>query len=229
MCDELLLCDEELEELGLNGLKIIQSRSLYRFTSDAIELTKFASAKKNEVLADFCSGSGIVAMHFYALNKSIVKAAHLFELQPALADMSRRSVLLNGLEGFFSVHNTPVQEIGAEFNGSFSLILCNPPYKRAGSGDANLTESERIARHEVSVTLEEIVSVAARKLKYGGRLCMVHRADRMADVICTMRKYGLEPKRLQLRGVAGKTPHAVLIEGVKGGNPGLAVLPLLEG
>lgn len=212
---------ECLEELGLNGLKILQREDLYRFTSDAVLLTKFASAKKNERLADFCSGSGIVALHYYGLRSGVVKSADLFEIQTPLANMCRRSVALNGLEDKFTVHNIPLQEIGCEFDGVFTLILCNPPYEKAGVGDESLLESVRLARHEVAITLREIISISSKKLKYGGRLCMCHRADRLADLIYEMRSFGIEPKRIKYAGAKNKAPYLVFIEGVKGGKAGL--------
>ena len=225
---ELIKENERVEELFLNGLKIIQSSELYRFTSDAVLLTKFASAKKNERVADFCSGSGIVGLHFYALHREVVFCTHLFELQPPLADMSERTVRLNGLDKLFTVHNMPVQEIGREWDEFFSLILCNPPYERAGTGESSLSESSRIARHEVAITLDEIISVAARKLKFGGRLCMCHRADRLTDILYDMRANKLEPKRICYAGAKGKPPYLVFVEGVKGGKPGIKHEPSFE-
>ena len=215
--------NERVEELGLNGLKILQSDALYRFTSDAVLLTRFASAKKNEKVADFCSGSGIVGLHYYALHKGVVFCTHLFELQEELAEMSERTVLLNGLDKSFTVHNLPVQSIGKEWDEFFSLVLCNPPYERAGSGEGTMSESCRIARHEVCITLGEIVSVAAKKLKFGGRLCMCHRADRLTDLLCGMRANKLEPKRMCFAGAKGKIPYLVFVEAVKGGKPGLKI------
>ena len=214
---------ENVEELGIDGLRIIQSDKLYRFTSDAVLLSKFAAAKKDEKLADFCSGSGIVGLHFYALNKNLVKEAHLFEIQPALAAMSERSVALNDLGDIFKVHNLPIGEIDEKFNNYFSLVLCNPPYEKAGSGEENLSESDRIARREIFTTLGEIVKVAAKKLKFGGRLCVSHRADRLVDVVCAMRESGIEPKRIRFACGKNKPPYLLFIEGIKGGKPSLKI------
>ena len=221
---EINLSDgERIEELFLNGVKIIQNENLYRFTSDAVLLTRFARVKKNEILADFCSGSGIVGLHFYALHPETIKEAHLFEIQPALAEMSERSIELNNLSDLFTVHNVPVQNIGREFNDRFNLILCNPPYEKDGNGEKSLSESDRIARHEVLVTLDEIVKAATEKLRFGGRFCISHRADRLADVICAMRKYSLEPKRVKFACPKNKDAYLVFAEGVKGGRPGVKV------
>ena len=225
--DGILKEGERAEELLLGGLKIIQSEKLYRFTSDAILLTRFARAKKNEKVADLCSGSGIVALHFYALNERAVSEAKLFDLQPELAEMSERTVRLNGLEDKFTVYNMPIQEIGKEFNGYFSLVLCNPPYETEGRGEKSFSVSDALARHEGALTLDEVTRIAALKLKYGGRFCMVHRADRLVDVLCSMRKYSLEPKRIKFACAKGK-PYAVFAEGVKGGAPSLEIEPPFE-
>lgn len=214
---------ERVEELGLHGLKILQSDNLYRFTSDAVLLTRFAAAKYGDVVADFCSGSGIVGLHFYALNREKIKEVQLFELQKELADLSARSVAINGLEEIFTVHNTPLQEIGSEYSGYFSLILCNPPYEKNGAGETSLSRSDRLARHEITITLEEVIKIASNKLKYGGRFCLCHRADRLCDIICEMRAAGLEPKRIKFASPKGKAPYLVFAEGVKGGKPCLKI------
>ena len=118
---------EKLEDLMIGGLKIYQDDELYRFTSDSILLSRFVKVKKNDIVADFCSGCGIVGLHLYALNPTI-KKVYLFEIQKELANLSQKSVELNCLTDIFSVHNIPIQEIGNEFNEFFSLITVNPPF-----------------------------------------------------------------------------------------------------
>ena len=211
--------NEELEEL-YGEKKIIQNSTLYRFTSDSILLSRFARAKKGDIVADFCAGCGAVGYHFLCLNPNI-QALTLFELQPALADMARRTAEINGFSS--RVVEGKVQDIGAEYNGAFSLILCNPPYERGGF--ENLSYEKAICRKEITITLEELIAVASKKLKFGGRLCMVHRADRLAELFYTMKKYGLEPKRMQfVKGGEKSAPYLVMAEGVKGGKPALEVM-----
>ena len=217
--------DRVVEEL-LGELKIIQDRELYRFTSDSVILTKFARAKSGDIVADFCSGSGIVGLHFYALNRGKVKKVVLFELQESLAKMSEESVKLNALEDVFSVENVPLQAIGREYDDKFSLILCNPPYEK--SGFENDDYHKAICRKEITLTLPEIVEAAFRKLKFSGRFALLHRADRIAELIFTLKKRGLEPKRMQfVSGREGQKPYLVLVEAVKGGKEGVEVLPTL--
>lgn len=214
--------DEVLEELFEGNLKIIQNKNLYRFTSDSILLSRFVKGKKGDVVADFCSGSGIVGLHFYALNPHI-SSVTLFEMQEELAQMSERSVELNGLKNF-SVVCGRVQDIGKEYTEKFSLILCNPPYERGGFEKEDYKKA--ICRKEITVTISEIIEVAAAKLKFGGRLALVHRADRLAEVLFKMKQRGIEPKRLMfVRGKEGGKPYLFLAEGTKGAKEGVEILP----
>ena len=214
--------NESVEELLEGGLKIIQDRSLYCFTSDSVLLSRFAKGKKRDVVADFCAGSGIVGLHFFALNPHIASVT-LFEMQQELYDMSVRSIELNGLSGFTAVH-ARIQDIGKEYDEKFSLILCNPPYERGGFEKEDYKKA--VCRKELTVTLGEIVSIASKKLKFGGRLALANRADRLAEVLYTMKAANLEPKRVQLvRGRAGAKPYLALVEGVKGAKPGTDILP----
>lgn len=212
---------ECIEELLAGGLKIIQNKSLYRFTSDSVLLSRFVKGKKGDKVADFCAGSGIVGLHFYALNPHI-SSVTLFEMQEPLFSMSERSIALNGLTNFFAKH-CRIQDIGPEYNDVFSLILCNPPYERGGF--ANAEYAKAICRKEITVTLREVVEVAYRKLKFGGRFALVNRADRLAEVLYVMKARGIEPKRLQfVRGTAHARPYLILVEGCKGAKEGIEIL-----
>ena len=214
-----------LDDLLIDGLKIYQDDSLYRFTSDAVILSKFASFKKGDVVADFCSGSGIVGLHFYALNKE-VKSVDLVEIQKELSDLSQKTIEHNNLTEKFTVINKPIQDLSSDYNGRYSLILCNPPYKKAGSGEPNSNLKIAMCRHEITVTQEEIIEISAKKLKYGGRLCMCQRTERLADLISKMVSVGLNPTRIQMVVTkAGGAPYLFLIEGVKGVKPQLKILP----
>ena len=216
---------ESLEELFEGGLKIIQNKNYYRFTSDSVLLTRFVRAKRGERVADFCAGSGIVGLHFYALAPEAVSSVTLFEMQPELSEMSARSVALNGLENFTAVCSR-VQDIGREYNEAFSLVLCNPPYERGGFENADYKKA--ICRKEITVTLADIVDAARRALKFGGRLALVNRADRLAEVLYAMKSRGIEPKRLQfVCGREGAKPYLLLAEGTKGAKEGMEILPAL--
>ncbi|MGN1373505.1 MAG: tRNA1(Val) (adenine(37)-N6)-methyltransferase [Candidatus Coproplasma sp.] len=213
---------ETAEELFDDKI-IIQNLSLYRFTSDSILLSRFARAKVRDDVADFCSGSGAVGFHFLCLNNHI-NSLTLFELQPSLADMSRRTALADGFD--VKVVEGRVQDIPKEYDGKFSLILCNPPYERGGLD--NSVYERAICRKEITVTLEEIIAVASKKLKFGGRLAIINRADRTAELFYIMKKYNLEPKRMQfVKGSENADPYLIMAEGVKGGKPSIEILPTI--
>ena len=213
-----------LEDLGIGGLKIYQDDKLYRFTSDAVRLSEFAKVKRGDDVADLCSGSGIVGLHLYALNKEAIKSVTFFEMQTPLYELSLKTIEYNGLEKKISAVNKRLQDIDKNFYGKFSLVVCNPPYMRADSGEHDADPSVAACKREIYLSLEELVLAASRVLKFGGRACIVHRADRLVDLFSIMRRYNLEPKRLQLVCAAEKEPYLFMTEGVKGGKSGLKIL-----
>lgn len=216
-----------IESLLIGDYQIIQDTEKYRFTSDSVCLARFVKAKKGEEVADFCSGSGIVGLHFFAENRG-VRHVTCFEADEGLAAMNRDTVALNGLGDFFTVENIRVQDIGPAYTEKFSLILCNPPYERPDGGFASPDPAVSPCRRELSLTLGELLDSAKRCLKFGGRLAVVHRADRVSELLCGMHVRNLEPKKLQfITGRAEKNPYAVLVLAVKGGAAGVEVLPTL--
>ena len=218
---------EVAEDMCLDGLKIVQDTRLYRFTSDSVLLSKFAKPKKNDDVADFCAGSGIVGFHFYALNKEKfpnIKVT-LFELQPELTALSKKTAALNGFENFAFV-NGRLQDIPKSFNERFSLILCNPPYEKGGFDNDEYHKA--ICRKEITVNLSEIAKAAAKALKYGGRLAILNRADRLAEVCYTLKSVNIEVKKIQFVGGRYQSkPYLVMVEGVKGGKPCNDILPTI--
>ena len=218
-----MLKDGEVTEEFFGDKKIIQNVNLYRFTSDSILLSRFARAKFKDDVADFCSGSGVIGFHFLCLNPQI-KSLTLFEMQAPLADMSQRSAEMNGFD--CKVVNCKLQDIGREYDDRFSLILCNPPYERAGF--ENASPEIAVCRKELTLTLPEIAEAAFRKLKFGGRLAILNRADRTAELFYALKQHRLEPKRMQfVCGAEGAKPYLVMVEAVKGGKPDVEVMPPL--
>ena len=217
---------ERIEDLSLNGLKIIQDDEKYCFTSDSVLLSKFARVKKGDVVADFCSGSGIVGIHLYGLNP-FLKSVTLFEMQKPLFNMSVKSIKLNNLEKVFNAENVKVQDIDPKYCGYFSLITCNPPYAKIDGGFYDENPEIDVCRREVNLTLPELAKAVSQNLKFGGRFCICHRADRLIEVITALKDNNVEPKRLQFVAGAKKEPYLFMLEGVKGGKPGLKVLNTL--
>lgn len=215
---------EVLEDMLIDGLKIVQDTRLYRFTSDSVLLSRFAKAKKKDVVADFCAGSGIVAFHFYALNKAKFPDLMftLFEMQEELSALSRKTAIYNNFQNFSFVQGR-LQKIPKEYNEKFSLVLCNPPYEKGGFDKDEYCKA--ICRKELTINLKEIARAASFALKYGGRLCMLHRADRLAEVCYTLHEERLEVKKIQfVGGRYGLKPYLVMIEAVKGGKPNTEIL-----
>ena len=213
------MLSERTEELLVGGMKILQSEKYYRFTSDSVLLSRFARCKAGEVAADFCAGSGIVGLHFYALHQGMVACVTCFEMQKELADMNRRSVALNGLEEKIQIVEGDIREASQIFGAaSFDVVTSNPPYMNDAHGLKNPDLPKAIARHEVLCTLDDVVREASRVLKTGGRFYMVHRPHRLAEIITVLRGYKLEPKRMKMvHPFADRDANMVLIEAVKGG------------
>lgn len=225
---EVVLGEYEVaEDMLIDGLKIVQDTRLYRFTSDSVLLSRFAKARNGDKVADFCAGSGVVAYHFYALHRKSVKNLQfsLFEMQKSLALLSEKTAKLNDFECFETV-NCKLQEIPERYREQFSLVLCNPPYERGGLENDDYQKA--VCRKEITINLAEIAKAAAFALKFGGRLAMVHRADRLSEICYTFKQVNIEVKRIQfVAGKEGAKPYLVLIEGVKGGKPATEILPTI--
>ena len=204
---------EVLESLNIGDFKIIQSEKLYKFTSDAVLLSRFARGGAESVL-DLCAGGGIVSLHYYALHDGCVKRCVCSEIQPALAELNVKSIAVNGLKDRFEVINAPLQELN--LNEKFDLVLCNPPYVKRGAGITPKDEVSAICKTEAAVTLDEIFACAERHLKRGGQLCMCHKINRLEEIFALFKKYSLSPARLQFVSGKGDKAYLVLFEAIKG-------------
>jgi tRNA1(Val) A37 N6-methylase TrmN6 len=216
---------EVAEDMGFDGLKIVQDTRLYRFTSDSVLLSKFARVKKGEKVADFCSGSGIVGFHLHALHPEKHLSITLFELQEDLMALSKKTAKLNGFDNFSFVLGK-LQDLPKAYHEHFSLITCNPPYERGGLETGEYHKA--ICRKEITLCLDELALAMSKALRFGGRVCMLHRADRLPEVCYTLKAHNIEVKKIQfVAGRYGAKPYLVLIEGVKGGKPNCEMLPTL--
>lgn len=214
---------ERLDELQRNGYRIIQNPDKFCFGMDAVLLSGFAKVKPGGEVLDLGTGTGIIPI----LLEAKTQAGHLtgLEIQEESADMARRSVALNGLSDKITIVTGDIKEADSLFkSASFDVITSNPPYMIEEHGLQNPESPKAIARHELLCTLEDVVGQAAKLLKPGGHFFMVHRPFRLAEIINTMTKYKLEPKRMQLvYPFVDKEPNMVLIEGVRGGNSRMTV------
>lgn len=219
--------DERLDYLPINGLKIVQSDQVFSFSLDAVLLAQFAYVPiKRGKIMDLCTGNGAVPLMLSARTKGKIDGV---EIQGRLADMARRSVELNGKTGQIAIHHLDLREATRHFERhSFDVVTCNPPYLPAHQGEVNLNPHIAIARHELCCTLEDVVATASALLKPKGRMALVHRPSRLADLITLMRRYDVEPKRMCLvYSKEDRPPNMVLVEGLKQGQAELVVLPPL--
>lgn len=224
----LVNSNERVDDLERDGYQLIQNPEVFCFGIDAILLAHFAkvSNAKQKIL-DIGTGTGIIPIVMHA----IYKKGHFtgIDIQEQMIEMASRSVLLNKIEQDVEMKVVDVKCCKEHFQaGQFDIITCNPPYMKGHAGLKNEHPSKTIARHEVACTLEDIISGASYVLKYGGKLCMIHRPHRLVDIFVAMRQNRIEPKVIRMvHPKLGKEPTMVLVEGIKNGNPELRVQPPL--
>lgn len=218
---------ERIDDLQLGGLKIIQDDALFCFGVDAVLLSHFAKDTPAKTAVDLCSGNGIVAI--LLAGKTNIEKLMCVEVQPKAAELARRSVALNSLEDRISVIEDNLNNCSRYFaKASVDVVTCNPPYIADQGGLKNKTDEKNIARHEILCTLEDVIRESADILKSGGKLFMVHKPERLVDIFCTMRKYRIEPKRVQfVHPQPHKKANIVLVEGVRSGGAELKMMPPL--
>lgn len=221
--ENLLRDGERVDDLGRNGYGIIQHPKKFCFGMDAVLLSAFAKVEEGENAVDLGTGTGILPI----LLEAKTKGAHFvgLELQEESADMARRSVLYNKLEEKIEIVCGDMTKATELFGpSSFDVVTSNPPYMIGGHGLTNPNDSKMIARHEIAMTLEELIRETSRILKPGGRCYFVHRPFRLVEIFSLMHEYKIEPKRMRLvYPYVDKEPNMVLVEGVRGGKPRLSV------
>ncbi|KOO48244.1 tRNA1(Val) (adenine(37)-N6)-methyltransferase [Viridibacillus arvi] len=220
--------DERLDYLLAEELRIIQSPSVFSFSLDAVLLAKFVNVPyQRGKLVDLCAGNGAIPLFLSARTKGHITGV---ELQDRLVDMAKRSVHYNKLELQIEIMQGDVKTIASVLGAEkYDVVTCNPPYFPAHeASDKNLKEHVAIARHEIHLTLDQMIYSASKLLKQGGKAAFVHRPSRLLDIITAMRANRLEPKRIRfVYPKAGKEANTLLIEGIKDGKPDLKVLPPL--
>lgn len=219
--------NEEIDDLQINGEKIIQMKEGFRYGIDAVLLSNFVKIKnKNQKLIDFGTGNGIIPLIIAA--KSDIMEIHGIEIQEKIADMAARSVILNDFQDRIKIHNMDIKNIKQHFNKeSFDIVTANPPYM---PGEKLQAENDmiRISRNEVLVNLENIMENASYLLKSRAKMYMVHRPSRLAEIFYKAKKYLLEPKKvIMVHPRLNKAPNMVLIEFMKNGREEIKFYPPL--
>ena len=212
--------DLRLDDLGVGNLKIWQDKDLFCFGTDAVLLANFVSPKPKDTVLDIGTGNGIIPLLLTA--KCDAKKITGLEIQPASFALAQKNVEYNNLTDKIEITEGDINDKSLFPAASFSYITCNPPYKPMGTGLKNPTSPLAIARHEVLCTLEDIIKRSAYLLKSKGKLAMVHKPERAAQIIYLMKENRIEPKRILMVYPRENTPPClILIEGMKDGNEGV--------
>ena len=216
--------NERIDDLEFKNLKVIQNKNGFCFGMDAVLLSDFAkNIKRNAKVLDLGTGTGIIPI--LLCGKTELKKVIGVEIQEEVAKMAKKSILLNGLEGRFEILNCNIKELNKIYKKqTFDVIVTNPPYKKQNSGIVNENEKKVISRHEITANLEDFIKIAKDLLKDKGEIYMVHRPERLVDILELMRKYRIEPKLLKMVCPnKNKEPNLVLIKGVKNAKPFLKI------
>ena len=214
----------ESVDLFMDGrLGLIQSRSGYRFSIDAVLLSEFVTVRQGDVVIDLGTGCGIIIL-ILLLTKPVGYILGL-EIQPELAGQAIRNARINGFEARMGtvlgdIKHPPLAAASAD------VVVCNPPYRKRDDGRINPDPRRAIARHEILASLDDILNTARRLLKGKGRLAMIYPAVRLVDLLVRMRGHGLEPKRIRIAYPDLKSEaKLVLVEAVPDGRAGLSIGP----
>lgn len=219
--------DETLDDLQLDGIHIIQKKEGFRFGVDAVLLANFANVKSKHNVIDLCTGTGIVPLIIKGKKKP--KSVIGVEIQNEFVEMANRTKKINGFgDDINFIEGDLKSEALIKSLEKADVITVNPPYKLQNAGIVNPTDKLSIARHEIMCTLEDVIKTSRKLLKDNGRLYMIHRPERLADIFCLMRKYKIEPKRVRMiHPNSKKAPNIVLVEGQRDGGAFLKWEPAL--
>lgn len=213
----ILKDNERIDDLEYKGLKIIQSKKGFCFGIDSVLLSDFAKEiKKDSKVLDLGTGTGIISI--LLCGKTKLKHITGVEIQKEVCDMAKRSIKLNNLEERFDIINEDLNNLSKILPAnSFDAIVTNPPYKKENTGLKSKDQVQLVSRHEIMCNINDIAKVASNLLNNNCSIYMVHRPDRIIDVIEAFRKYKLEPKKMRfIYPKITKEPNLVLIKATKG-------------
>lgn len=225
---EIIVRPGERIDCFMDGrLKLIQSKDGYRFSIDAILLAEFVTIRQGDVVVDLGTGCGVIPL--ILLLTKLVGYAFGLEIQEELAGQAARNILLNGFDDKMRVvlgdiKNPPIAEESAD------VVICNPPYRQVKSGRINPDPRRAIARHEIMASIDDILRAARSVLRKKGRFSLIYSSVRLADILARMRRFNLEPKKIQIiYPDLNSGAKLVLVEAILGGRPGLKISPPIVG
>lgn len=216
--------NERIDDLQLKGLRLIQNKNAFCFGVDAVLLSDFADVRKGDQVLDLGTGTGIIPV--LLAGKTQAKMITGLEIQTEMANMAKRSIILNNLQSRVNIICGDIKNSVDIFGpSSMDVIVTNPPYMASGGGLLNPSDTKAVSRHEILCTLSDVIDKSSRLLVPGGSFFMIHRPHRLADIICLMRAYKLEPKIIRfVHPSIYKKPNLLLIKGTRGGGNELKVL-----
>lgn len=220
MTNNLLKKDERLDDLQYNGLQLIQNKNLYCFSSDAVLLCNFVKTKKSDTLVDLCSGSGIVGILAQAKNQT--KNLIMVEKQPELADMCKRSLIYNNIQNATVLNLDIAQAVEVLGKEKYDVVCSNPPYYLTNGKKLSGKPQIDMAKFEITLDFNLLCKTASSLLKYGGKFYLVNDSSRIAELIVTLQKYKLEPKKIEFC-FPKQQSNVVLIECIKNGKSGAKI------
>ena len=209
--------NERIDDLEYKGLKLIQNKEGFCFGVDSVLLSDYAKKiKKNAKVIDIGTGTGIISI--LLCKKTNLSKIYGIEIQEDVAEMATRSSKLNNLQDKFEVININIKNIFEKLEPhKFDVVVTNPPYKKIDTGVKSVEKKQLISRHEVECTLEDIIEKSSKLLKDLGEFYMVHRAERLVDIMCLLRKYKLEPKNIRfVHSKQNDKPSLILVRAVRG-------------
>lgn len=218
-----------IDLLQKENLKIIQRSDFFNFSMDSVLVAEFLSVGRGvHKIVDLGTGNGAIPLFLSKRTKAKIFG---IELQDISADLAKRNIELNNLENQIEIIHDNMKNWRTHFShGSIDAVVTNPPFFKFHGNSELLNDLDQLtlARHEISITLEEIIEISSNLLKDKGYFAIVHRADRLIDIIETMRRYSLEPKKIQFtHSKSDKNGKILLVEGIKNGKEGITVLPPL--
>jgi tRNA1(Val) A37 N6-methylase TrmN6 len=216
---------ERLDYIAGTNLKVLQSPKVFSFSIDAILLGRFVQVpiQKGQIM-DLCTGNGVIPLLLTTRTKGQLVG---IEIQPKLVDMAKRTAVLNNVHNRIQIIESDLNKIPNEVKrSSFDVVTCNPPYfETITEHERNRNEHLAIARHEIYCTLEDVIRVSSQYVKQKGKVAIVHRPERLTDIMTLMRSYRIEPKRIQfIHPKKEKDANMVLVEGIKDGRSGVTCL-----
>jgi tRNA1Val (adenine37-N6)-methyltransferase len=217
-----------MDTLFEGKLTLHQSRVGYRFSLDAVLLAHFVEPRPGDVLVDLGAGNGVIAMILAYLHPSLKITA--IELQPSLVQYALKNVQLNRLHDRVEILSGDIRAVEAlAKSASYDMVVCNPPFRKPSSGRVSPDEEKRVARHEICGTVDDFLRAGLHLLPVKGRMALVYPSVRSVDLMDSMRKAGIEPKRLRtVHSYAGAEASLMLVEGVKSARSGIQVMaPLI--